>query len=93
MLLVYLDDIVIYSETVDEHLERLDFVFTRLQEHGLKLRPKKCHFFKQEISYLGYIVSVEGVFTLPEKIRVVREWPSPQSVKDLRSFLGFSSYY
>lgn len=93
ILLVYLDDIVIYSETVDEHLERLDFVFTRLQEHGLKLSPKKCHFFKQEISYLGYIVSAEGVSTSPEKIRVVRDWPRPQSVKDLRSFLGFSSYY
>lgn len=92
-LLVYLDDIVIYSETVDEHLERLDFVFTRLQEHGLKLSPKKCHFFKQEISYLGYVVSAEGVFTSPEKIWVVRECPRPQSVKDLRSFLGFSSYY
>ena len=64
-----------------------------MQEHGLKLNPDKCHFFRSEIAYLGYIVSADGISTSPDKVKVVQDWPVPKTVKDLRSFLGFSSYY
>ena len=93
ILLVYLDDIVTYSRTIDDHIQRLDVVFSKLKEHGLKLNPQKCHFFRSEISYLGYIVSAEGISTCSDKVKVVQEWPVPKTLKDLRSFLGFASYY
>jgi hypothetical protein len=93
ILLIYLDDLIIYSTTIEEHIERLDKVFTRLKEHGLKLKGKKCHFFKPQVKYLGHIISPEGIATDPEKIDVVKGWPRPETLKDLRSFLGFASYY
>jgi hypothetical protein len=88
-----LDDLIIYSNTIEEHIERLDKVFTRLKEHGLKRKGKKCHFFKPQVKYLGHIISPEGIATDPEKIDVVKGWPRPETLKDLRSFLGFASYY
>lgn len=91
--LIYLDDIIIYSKTLDEHFERLEAVFKRLQDAGLKLKGSKCEFFLSRVTYLGHVVSAEGVETDPEKIRVLKEWPIPKSLKDLRSFLGFTSYY
>ena len=93
ILLIYLDDLIIYSSTLEEHLERLERTFMRLKEHGLKLKGNKCHFFKEEVNYLGYVISAKGVATDKGKIEVVEKWPQPQTVKDLRSFLGFSSYY
>lgn len=93
ILLVYLDDIVVYSRTLDEHLQRLDLVFAKLREHGLKLNPHKCHFFQQKVQYLGYTVSEEGISASEDKVKVVKEWPLPNTLKELRGFLGFSSYY
>ena len=69
-----INELFIYSKTWDEHVERLDAVFTRLREHGLKLNPKNVIFWK-EISYLGYTVYATGVSTSQEKIKVVQEWP------------------
>ncbi|XP_041935239.1 uncharacterized protein LOC121697664 [Alosa sapidissima] len=92
-LLLYLDDIVIFSTTFQQHLERLEMVLTRLQQQDLKLKLKKCRFFQTEVSYLGHVISASGVATDPEKIRVVAEWKRPSTVKELRSFLGFASYY
>ena len=69
IMLIYLDDLIIYSTTIEEHIERLDKVFTRLKEHGLKLKGKKCHFFKPQVKYLGHIISPEGIATDPEKNR------------------------
>ena len=68
ILLVYLDDIDVYSNTLDEHLTRLDTVFTRLGSYGLKLEIKKCSFFQKSVKYLGHVVSGEGVATDPDKI-------------------------
>jgi hypothetical protein len=93
ILLIYLDDLIIYSSTLEEHLERLEKTSMRLKEHELKLKGNKCHFFKEEVNYLGYAISAKGVATDKGKIEVVEKWPQPQTVKDLRSFLGFSSYY
>ena len=93
LLLVYLNDVIVFSKTFDEHLERLDKVLTRLAQQGLKIKREKCSFLRKEVSYLGYVVSSDGVSTDPEKIDVVKNWPVPKTVKELRSFLGFASYY
>ena len=91
--IIYLDDIIVFSRTSERHLHRLKAVFEKLRAAGLKLKPSKCEFFKQEIKYLGHVVSAEGVSTDPDKIKSVTEWPQPTTVTEVRSFLGFGSYY
>lgn len=91
--LVYLDDIIIFSKTLDEHLERLGEIFKRLSAYGLKLKPSKCSLLKKSVKYLGHIVSEYGVQTDPDKTEAIRNWPTPSNVKELRSFLGFAGYY
>ena len=83
ILLVYLDDIGVYSATLDEHLAKLDTVLSRLGMYGLKLKISKCSFFKKSVKYLGHVVSEEGVATDPEKIVAVRRWPIPQTLRQL----------
>ena len=91
--IVYLDDIIIFSETKEEHLKRLEAVFQKLCAAGLKLKPSKCFFFREEIEYLGHVVSGKGISTNPKKIEAVAKWPTPKTVYDIRSFLGFVGYY
>ena len=91
--LIFLDDILIFSKTFEEHLSRLEGVFSRLKKHNLKLKPSKCELFMKEVKYLGHIVSENGVQTDPEKVKALKEWPIPTNVKTLRSFLGFTGYY
>jgi len=91
--LIYLDDLIIFSKTYEEHLERLELVFQRLRECGLKLSPKKCKFFKHRVKYVGYIVSEQGIEADPEKISKIRDWPTPTSPEEIRKFLGFAGYY
>lgn len=92
-VLIYLDDIIIFSETIDEHISRLRRVFARLREHGLKLKPSKCHLLVEEVLYLGHVVSKDGIKTDPDKIEAVKTWPVPKTGKEVRSFLGFTGYY
>lgn len=92
-LLIYLDDIIVYSDSFDTHLTHLERVFQKLHQHGLKLQPKKCALFKREVSYLGHIVSPQGVAPNPEKIKAVEDWPPPTTVRQVRSFLGLVGYY
>ncbi|GBN24594.1 Retrovirus-related Pol polyprotein from transposon 297, partial [Araneus ventricosus] len=91
--LVYLDDIIIVGRTFEEHLSNLRKVFQRLQNANLKLSPKKCRFFQKEVTYLGHVISAEGVKTDPGKIKAVVYWPCPETIHDLRSFLGLCTYY
>ncbi|MCG7879345.1 MAG: RNase H-like domain-containing protein [Candidatus Thiodiazotropha endolucinida] len=91
--LIFLDDILIFSDTFEEHIKRIQAVFSRLHEHGLKLKPSKCEFFKTSVKYLGHVVTENGVETDPDKIKALVEWPVPHNVKTLRSFLGFAGYY
>ena len=91
--LVYLDDIIIFSRGVPEHLRRLEDVLRRLEAAGLKLKPAKCQLMKTSVTYLGHVVSADGVATDPEKIKAVEEWPTPGNLRELRSFLGLCSYY
>ncbi|KAL0204551.1 hypothetical protein M9458_002569, partial [Cirrhinus mrigala] len=76
-LLIYLDDIIIFSKSFNEHLESLQLAFDRLREHGLKLKPSKCQLVRKEVQYLGHLVSVEGIRTGPEKISKVKDWERP----------------
>ena len=91
--LVYLDDIIIMSKTFDEHVENLRQVFERLRQANLKMNPKKCVLLQKEVSFLGHIVSENGVATDPSKIDTIKNWPIPKNVKEVRSFLGLCSYY
>ena len=91
--IVYLDDIIIFSDTKEEHLKRLEAVFQKLCAAGLKLKPSKCFFFREEIEYLGHVVSGKGISINPKKIEAVSKWPTPKTVYDVRSFLGFVGYY
>ena len=93
ILIVYLDDIIVFSQDISTHLKRLEMVFRKLQEHGLKIEAKKCQFFRPKVTYLGHVVSAEGVATDPAKTEAVTNWPKPKTLKDLRLFLGFASYY
>jgi len=93
MCLVYLDDIIVFSATVEEHLNRLRKIFDRLRAANLKLKSSKCSLMRSEVKFLGHVVSEEGVATDPTKIEVVKDWPTPNEVRDVRSFLGLASYY
>ena len=80
--IIYLD-IIVYSKTPEEHLERLEAVFKKIANAGLKLKPSKCEFFKSEITYLGHIVSNNGIATDPKKIRAIQLWPRPTTVTEV----------
>ena len=80
MLLVYLNDVIIFNHSVEEHLSRLKVVFSKLKEVGLKIKPKKCHFFQREVVYLGHIVSEDGIATDPSKLEVIKNRPTPKDV-------------
>lgn len=90
---IYLDDLIIFSETFEEHMDRLAKVMQRLREHGLKLSPKKCFLLQSKVKYLGFVVSENGVEADPEKVSKIKEWKTPSSPDELRQFLGFSGYY
>ncbi|XP_024658169.2 retrovirus-related Pol polyprotein from transposon opus [Maylandia zebra] len=92
-VLVFLDDLIVFSNTLEEHEERLLRVLNRLKEFGLKLSPEKCHFFQKSVRYLGHIVSEQGVKTDPDKISALTTWPRPTNLSELKSFLGFTGYY
>jgi len=91
--LIYLDDLIIFSDSFEQHLERLDLIFQKLQDANLKLAPEKCFFFKTRVNFLGHVVSGDGVETDPDKITKVKNWPEPTNSDELRSFLAFAGYY
>lgn len=91
--IVYLDDVLIYSESYEEHLRHLELVFAKLKKYGLKLNTNKCQFFRKKVKYLGHIISEEGVEVDPDKTEVLKKWKVPENVDELRSFLGFTGYF
>ena len=91
--IIYLDNIIVFSRTTEEHHHQLKAVISKLRTAGLKLKPTKCDLVKQWINYLGHVTSKEGVATDPDKITAVTEWPQPTTVTDVRSFLDFVSYF
>lgn len=92
-VLCYLDDILIYSQTFDKHLEHLQEVFQRLKDANLKLHPEKCRFGLSKILYLGHILSPKGMEVDKSKIDVIETYPRPTSQKEIRAFLGLAGYY
>ena len=92
-ILVYLDDILVFSRTKEEHLEHIRTALGRLRDAKIYARLHKCEFFKDKVEYLGFDVSARGVQPSPDKVRAVVEWPKPSSVKDVRSFLGLAGFY
>ena len=90
---IYLDDLIIFSSTLEEHLERLDIVLRRLKECNLKLNVKKCKFLQTKVKYVGHIVSENGVEADPEKIEKIRNWPTPKNAEEVRQFTSFAGYY
>ena len=91
--LIYTDDIIIFSKSIDENLTHLEEVFIILREANVKLNPKKCNFVKQPIEYLGHVVTPEDIFPDPSKREVVENFPTPASLKESKSFLGLANYY
>lgn len=79
--LVYLDDIITYSRTIEEHLDRLNVILQRLRSAGLKPKPEKCALFQKPVFFLDHVISDKGIGTDPQKIKAVVEWPVPKCVK------------
>lgn len=92
-VLVFLDDILIYSATWENHLTHIESVLQLLHQDGWKVKPSKFTFAQWTIAYLGHVISADGVATDPSKISAIQAWPTPTTVKELRSFLGLSGYY
>ena len=91
--LVYLDDVIIYSKTFEEHLDHLEQVFIRFRNANLKLKGPKCNFAQEEINYLGYVISKNGILPDSNKLKSIQEWNPPRNVKEIQKFLGLCSYY
>ena len=89
----YLDDVIIFSQSEEEHRAHLQAVFDRLRQHHLKIKLKKCKFYQVETEYLGFIVSRDGIKPNPEKVEAIRQMSPPSNVKEVRSFIGLTSYY
>jgi len=90
---VYLDDIIIFGETKEEVLRNLEKILERLEEVGLKIKLSKCSFLKQEVKYLGHIVTGDGIRPNPDKLKAIKEYPVPKTVKEIRGFIGLVGYY
>ena len=92
-VLVYLDDILIFSKTKEEHLHHIKIALERLRVQKIYARLHKCEFFCDKVEYLGFDVSEAGVQLSPDKVRAIMEWPRPSTVKDVQSFLGLANFY
>lgn len=92
-VVAYLDDILIYSETLEQHQSHIRQVLARLRKARLYARPKKCSFYARSVEFLGFIIDADGVRMDPEKLESIRSWPVPNSVRDVQSFLGFTNFY
>ena len=90
---VYLDDILVCSRTLEEHLDHLQQVFNRLRKAGLTLKPKKCSFLQDQVIYLGHVISSKGIAPDPSKTQKVKDFPVPTDITKLKQFLGLASYY
>ena len=90
---VYLDDVLVFSDTFESHLEHLALVLQRFAAAGLKLKPSKCHFLCQSVEYLGHLITPSGIQPNPNRVSAVKDFPQPSSIKEVRQFLGLASYY
>ena len=91
--MVFIDDILIYSKTEEEHAEHLHTVLETLREHKLYAKFSKCEFWLEKVAFLGHVVFAGGISVEPEKIQAIIDWKAPTSVTEIRSFLGLAGYY
>ena len=92
-MVVYMDDILVFSPSPDEHKQHPEFVLDKLSQAGLKVKPSKCELFSERVNYVGHDLSGEGVSVAQEKYQAIASYPTPTSTKAVRSFLGFVGYY
>ena len=92
-VLVYIDDILVYSDTFEEHVKHVLKVLQKLQQAGLRLKISKCIFHQKQVKFLGFIVSDKGIEMDPDKVKSILEWPTPTNKKEVQSFLGFANFY
>jgi hypothetical protein len=92
-VLVFIDDILIYSKNREEHEEHLKLVLQVLREHQIYAKLSKCDFFQKQVHYLGHVIFEEGVAVDPSNIKSIMDWPTPKDVSDIRSFMGLVGYY
>ena len=92
-LVVYMDDLLIFSKDEESHLHHIETVFSRLHDHKLYVSPKKCDLWKSEIEFLGLIVGRNGIQADPRKVEILRNWPKPKSLTDVRSFMGLLQFF
>ena len=89
----YLDDILVYSDSVEEHHTHVQDILQWLRKASLFANPKKCTFHTNTIDYLGFILSPKGLTMDPTKVSVIQAWPTPRNIRDIQSFLGFTNFY
>jgi hypothetical protein len=92
-VVVFIDDILIYSKNEEEHARHLQIVLTRLREHQLYAKFSKCAFWLEEIQFLGHVLSAKGIAVDPSKVKDILEWKRPTTLHQVRSFLGLAGYY
>ena len=92
-VVVFIDDILIYSKSVQEHEQYLRVVLEKLRVHKLYAKFSKCEFWQEKVAFLGHILITEGVAVDPEKVKAVSNWQQPTNVNEIRSFLGLAGYY
>ena len=91
-IIVYLDDILIFSQTREEHLRHMKYVLEILQQAKLLINMNKCSFMKNELVYLGFVISKDGLKMDPEKIEAIVNWSSPKNIFEVRSFHGLANF-
>lgn len=92
-VVVYLDDILVFSETEAEHIEHVQKVLSKLRDASLYVKLKKCEFHVQSTEFLGFVISTKGISMDKKKVEAVASWPAPTTVKELMGFLGFTNFY
>ena len=92
-VIIFIDDILIYSKTKEDHARHIQIVLQKLREHRLYAKFSKCEFWLEEVSFLGHVLSKDGIAVDPSKVQDVLDWKQPQNVHEIRSFLGLEGYY
>ena len=91
--MIYLDDILIYSNSMSKHHQYIKEVLKCLCKAGLYAKAEKCKFHSESVEYLGYILSPSGLIMSDDKVKIIQDWPEPKKVKDIQFFLGFANFY
>lgn len=90
---MYIDDGLIFSETLEEHLQHIHFVLEQLKKAGLKLKLSKCHFLQESVEYLGHLITPQGLKLNPKQVKAVVDFPLPESVTNVHQFLGYNYHF